>query len=248
LKILHTSDTHYGFDHNTAEILGRFFEHISKLDIDIITIAGDLISNKTSQLRKFCKLIRDRIDKPILVVHGNHDFWNTDKDDRYKSPQHRDIESRILYSIETLKEFNMNYLRTPYQKDNVRFYGFDGWYSNTNPPSNDEMWMPKSPSGLPIHQYMSNRAFNHLYEILDDVENYNNTINICVTHFQPYLEIEGTWESMSANPRYLEVLKDKFKYLLTGHTHKELECNYHGMKIINSGSNYNKPKYRIIEV
>jgi len=81
MKILYTSDLHYGFNDKTRDILIEFFKKVKDESPDIIILAGDIISHEQRQFPKILKLIREsNPDIPILAVRGNHDFWYSKKD------------------------------------------------------------------------------------------------------------------------------------------------------------------------
>ena len=82
-------------------------------------------------------------------------------------------------------------------------------------------------------------------------KNYNNLVKICVTHFALQVISEKEIDTMG-DENYLKELSKFFDYVFFGHSHEELDTVYtykhNSCRLINVGSNYNDPKYRILEV
>ena len=83
MKIIQITDTHYASTIETPYILEEFFKDVIKLEPDILVHSGDLISSRQAEYPIFVSMLRFFFPKiPILVVDGNHDFWNLEPDDR----------------------------------------------------------------------------------------------------------------------------------------------------------------------
>lgn len=72
MKILPLSDIHNSF---------QIFDYITEreYDFDVMTISGDLFEGRISypsSLLQELELTQKLIDKPIVLIQGNHDFWN----------------------------------------------------------------------------------------------------------------------------------------------------------------------------
>lgn len=166
---------------------------------------------------------------PILVVLGNHDFWDINK---------KPIWETKKYIFKLFDTYDITYLpNNPVEEDIFNIYGFDGWYGSSNPPSNDLNFMCQLTEGINTHD-----CLKHESEI--QIKNLPNKKyikeHIVVTHF------DFTDHPMSADKKWLGGLDVKADILCVGHSHKAKE-NYRGMmKIINPGSDYDKPKYVVL--
>jgi len=158
-------------------------------------------------------------------------------------------------------ELNVHYLQDEeyLYKDEVIFYGYDGWYKNMNPPSNDKYWMPPVAKMCPINQYLNHRANKTLDSILMSVEGMKRTSPnlkaVCATHHSltPY---RGGADTMNGDPRHLDFLSENFDLVLNGHSHQKVDQIHeyvygnkvHTCRVVNAGSDYDNPEYKIIEL
>ena len=256
LKIALTCDSHYGFSEKTPRVLDRFLKKLVKEEFDVLVHCGDWISHKQSQFEKVFKLFRKYIHplKPILSVRGNHDFWNRDDSLRYRGIPKPTYESMDLSHKELMEKYGIIYLqdKSPYiDPSGVIFWGFDGWYNTLPPPSNDKYFMPQYAQSCPIDVYLEHRASKSLDAILLSVDQIKkdkpDCKTVCVTHHAPYT-FDERYRGMCANPKYLDFITEKFDYFFVGHNHQEESWEKYGCYIHNSGSDYDNPKYKIIEV
>jgi len=244
-----TSDLHFGHGDKTVKYLNKFLENVFCENPDIIIIAGDLISNKQPQMPKLFKILREWfISTPILVVLGNHDFYD------YFSKSRARFHRRLAYGEmrndhrKYFKKFNIHYLSdNPFVKDGVAIFGFDGYYKKIPPDTNDPINMPTTARDVPIHTYLNWKAHKKLDKILLDVEEYKEHKKICVTHFPPYSK-QPSYAFMAGNFSYLDFIVEKFGHLIVGHSHQREDWTYRNCRIINPGSDYDKPKYTLISL
>lgn len=244
MKIVHTSDLHFGFNNKTCKYLDNFFKDLTCIDFDVMTIAGDIKSHNADQIQKCFRLLRKYIDKPVIAVEGNHDYW--DKGEKFHT-----LEELMEYNIAVAKDFGIVILRGNeyfYKEDDIMFCGFGGWYSNVKPMTNDSYFIPKlNNSYLSCHEVLNDIAHQELNRIIVN-KLYGFKKYICITHFCPYIPDSNLWESMAGNSKYLDIITENFDYLLTGHSHQEMDIEINDCRIINSGSDYNRPTYKLIEV
>jgi len=253
MKILHITDLHYGFTKNTYNALNRFFEKLaSKYEFDIVVNSGDWICNNQKSWKQAFKMIRKHIPtKPILGVKGNHDYWHNDSYVKVdgKLDRLRTVESRIKYQKSIWNEYNIQYLEDkPYITNDVEIYGLDGWYSKANPPTRDYDYIPSFIGGKPASFWFNYKTHQKLEGIFNKITP-NNKVKLLVTHFG-CLPDELYHEDLSSDmngSNYFEFLKDHFNGILYGHTHKRHKISHEGVDIFNAGSDYNKPKFMIID-
>lgn len=188
-------------------------------------------------------MFRHHIDIPILAVRGNHDLWQR-KPFRY--PSYWQYAEMMRHHKEWFAEFNIHHLENnPFVIDDVLIAGFDGWYNVTNPPSNDqEMVRFKDVEGCPIMSYLSNKAYKDLDGVLA-LDDSPYRASVLVTHHPPFVD-DPFWALMSANPNYLQPIKDKFDVLCVGHSHQYRDDIEDGCRILNAGAKYNSVPRKII--
>ena len=148
-------------------------------------------------------------------------------------------------------------------KDEAVFYGYDGWYKSLKPPSNDNFWMSRYARQVPINQYLNYRSNKTLDTILmsaEEIKRLNPNLKlICATHHSliPYKKVDGeVGDALSGIYKHLDFLSENFDYVLNGHSHQETDQihesvfgnSVYSCRLINAGSDYDKPKYKIIEI
>ncbi len=250
MKILTTSDLHYGFGmQQTRKILQRFFEDIAtnEQDIDLVLIAGDIQSDSCVHLEKLFKMYREILPTTsTAVVFGNHDYWETS---RYLRRAHKKIEDIFRFHNEVVTKYSIHYLQdNPIETDKLIIYGFDGWYAGFNPDTNDKDRMPFLYPEKDAHAFMRDRADKAFDKILLDVDSFSlNKKKMLVTHFPSY-SINPIYQRYCANQTWFDFITEKFDYYVVGHSHQRERFLRGSCEIINSGSDYNNPKYQIINV
>jgi predicted phosphodiesterase len=236
LKILLMSDLHYGYSglysniEENRRVIGDFVKEISVLDYNIMVIVGDLISNKRKQMRGLFKLLRKYIDKPIFVVKGNHDYWESYYTLNVLNNKHNEL----------FKEYDIQYLQNEnYETDNVIITGFDGWYGSYDSPTNDKHRIKNYNK---TYYLLRERANIKINEILN-MDTKGKKLVVC-THFG----FNGGDRQFCDDMNFAIDLYDKADYLFYGHSHRYDDSIINNCRVINTGSDYNKPKYRILEV
>jgi predicted phosphodiesterase len=194
-------------------------------------------------------------DKPILAVQGNHDFWEYESfhpDCRYSQYNKKEITYEFMKERhkEWMEKYSIHYLSDKFfEKDNVIFLGYDGYYNEIPPRSNDYKFMPKEAMGVPIHQYLNKKAHDQLEEILFEGSKFKKEGKkiVCCTHFN--LIQDYGWEHMSGNPHYLQSLCNvPFDLILWGHNHKREDIKIGETRICNAGGDYDIPKAMLVEI
>ncbi len=244
-----TTDLHKGFNQKTHLILEKFYAELrSKMDEEgskLLVIPGDHIINKQDQLPKMMRQLRNHfgLEFTIIVVCGNHDYWNNDF---YGS--RTTLQQVFKEHDKIFQEHGIIYLNgSSCVVEDVIFCGFDGWYGNADPETNDMYHLPKFTDGIPTMRFMSNKAYKDLEKVLN-INTKPYRASVCVTHFPPFREGPNEYyNQFCANFTYLNFIAKKFDLLITGHNHihgiHEFECDGHKCLAINAGSDYNKPKW-----
>jgi predicted phosphodiesterase len=271
LKCASSSDLHSGQSEKTHELHQEFFKKLLKENIDVLFLAGDLISNKQESLESFFKLLRSILPTvKVITVLGNHDFWEngyylsskeyTDNAPMY-SPfsvyKNRKYKRRPVSWGEMLEnhkkifsKYNIIHLNGESHdlSDHTTVIGFDGWYNNVDLKtlgSNDYLFLPENIESAPVMSYLRNKAEKDLEKILN-IDTDGKTI-IGITHFPPFTQDKPivnfeVHEEWGANPKFLEFLTDKCDFLLVGHNHQETDVCYNNCRILNSGAPYDESK------
>lgn len=250
MKLILTSDTHYGLDGKTHSKHHKFWNRVAETieteDVKVLIWAGDLTCNTQHQLRRTIEQMREHVKIPVALVRGNHDWWDVaTRKEKHSGGRHfamLDAMHRDLFRKNGIYHLEDG----PLIVEDVAILGWDGWYGNSAPPSNDERFMFKDVQGCPMHVFMSNRAWKKFDEVLEaDLEKYRAAI--AVTHFNPYIT-SVKWQMMCANLKFLDMIKDKFDVFCCGHNHQYRDDIEDGCRILNCGSDYNKPQFKLFEV
>ena len=267
MRLAITTDTHYGYSNNTSRIHEKFLKKLSSESFDVLVHCGDIASHKQKQLYRSLAMFRNYLGSvPILFVLGNHDYWDLESWNQNNPRFNKKIPYEDMRETQRnwFQELGVHYLQDSNFNfnDEVIFYGYDGWYKDLNPPSNDKLWMPPTVRDIPINSYLNKRAYSSLSKILDDsskVINENPHIKlVCVTHHSltSYREYSTVGDSMGGDPRHLDFLSVNFDLVTFGHSHIPLNTRHsylegnleHSCQVVNVGSNYDKPKYLILEI
>jgi predicted phosphodiesterase len=243
MRLVLTSDTHFGHDGKTQSKHQKFLKAVAEENPDVLVHAGDWTSSKQEQFRRTLEMFREELRCPIVAVRGNHDFWQTV--DRFHFLQ--ETESLFEQHEIWFRQFNIHHVsQGPFVIDGWTITGFDGWYGNLNPPTNDEKFMPLFTQNMRTMEWFNRKAHWDLQDILDKVD-LSREKKICVTHFPPFTENQ-LYAQFCANQNYLEVLCERFELLLVGHSHRECDWVFKGTRIVNSGADYNAPKYKVLDL
>lgn len=262
IKLMLTSDTHYGMDGKTHSKHSKFWrkvaETIEKEDIKALIWAGDIASFRQRQFRRSLEMAAEHVSIPILLVRGNHDYWNGY--DPKEPKMHLKTMEQVMDQHQLwFKQNGIHHLENgPYVIEDVIICGFDGWYGSANPNTNDKKWMPITIYGEKItSQYLVSKAWKDFEKCLEiDTTPYRKSI--IVTHHAPYpydhsyvdtnMYLGLNYGHHTANFRFLQEMKGKFDILCCGHSHKLRDDYDEGIQIYNCGSDYNAPKAMVFEV
>lgn len=248
MKIILTSDLHYGFHDNTQAKIIRLFNKINQENPDLVLIAGDIATTKQRQFVRCLEIAREHLTCDIAIVRGNHDFW--DRIDR-KDKQSGNRPLREMYRLheETCKRLDIHILSSePLVYDDIQVYGFDGWYETADPGTNDHYNMPMQVDGCPIMPYLTNKAWKDFQDCLDVSKLHENKTKILVTHHNLYEEPKYPGSKHGGVLRFLPEVKENFDILCCGHTHEYQNYKDDNLLVLNCGSDYNIPNYLVFEV
>ncbi len=237
MRILIIGDTHYGI--TSPGRLDKFYFEECTGHFDIIVHVGDWACSDQSEIEAGVRQIRNWFPKtPILTVRGNHDFW---------SQNPHNLHDLDKFHAKIFEHYKIHHLQNnPFILKDVLFVGFDGWYGNPDPPTNDDRWIH---SDIPHNVYLADKAANECQKVLSETMNAKDKTIIATTHFPP-LESDcfpGD-TSMIANPKWLDFLTENSNYLLCGHTHCFQDVTINGCRIINNGSDYGTPRKFILTI
>lgn len=80
MKILPLSDIH-----NTHAIFDYILKNYKEKEYDLVTISGDVWEGKDIRFSNVIIDFQEKIKKPIVMIQGNHDFWNKNIFDHHKN-------------------------------------------------------------------------------------------------------------------------------------------------------------------
>ena len=250
MKVALICDTHFGFNSDTEIILSNFFQNLAQEKPDMLLHLGDWISHRQDQFEPILQQIRTYFPEiPILGVRGNHDFWDISRFDLktglrdFPTITQLDSKHKRLF-----KKYNIHHLQNkPYTINNTIIFGFDSWYSVSNPPTNDKYKMQSKHKDIDINQYLFKKAYFEYYKIIKKAQTLQDKNLILATHFATFTENQA-YLDMCAEPQWHSPIIENFKYYLVGHSHVKHDRAEKSCRIINPGSDYNTPKYKILTI
>ena len=261
MKLVLTSDIHYGHSARADRAVEYMFRDIKEINPDLLVIAGDYSSSSEEDRYKCWKMIRGILENiRIGAIGGNHDEW--DSEEVLSS-----VEEINENNLKFMKEFSITHLHETIEmkglRSQVTITGYDGWY-HIDPSTNDKYYIPQYlPYGLHWLQEKADREFRECITTLKEAKAKEHT-TVLVTHFGFIKEesyngyknsVHGSFaralepEYFGANPRYEEFIGD-VDLLLVGHTHAEYDAlASNGItRVINCGSDYGYPLFRVLEI
>ncbi len=242
MRIALTSDLHAGFTEKTGSIHEIFFNKLNEEDWDILIIAGDLGSTKIAHVKSISKRIQRLINKPVLVVRGNHDLWDKSK---------YNVRETLKLTEQIFKDNGIHLLsNNPFKLNNLHILGWDGWYQHLYPPTRDEDYIAPYTNGKLTFRFLQEEAERTFQKILDktkEIRTIDNQKIICVTHM-PCFYHPTVYGDHSANQRYINYLEGFCDILCFGHTHVQVDDTQFGIRILNAGSDYDEPAYTIFNI
>lgn len=265
VRIALYSDWHLGITKDRT--IQKAFQSMAEQKPDIIVGAGDYNGGWTGHKAVHTIAMRQREvmpDIPSVTVIGNHDVWARGKPIRgsdqfnsvgmstkrhmYPSPQIWDLNYKTI--IENFKKFNIHFLDEDGVFRDSRFpglaiFGHTMWYENVYPSSNDSSNMPVGVEG-DTHGFLRRKGYRSAYDQIDSLTP-EDTTRIFVSHF-PVIKTHTCtefeqWSGSAAFGEYLQA-DVNVKYFLNGHAHQL----HTGPLRFESGSDYHKPKFIILEV
>ena len=230
MKIAVTSDLHYkGVDH----FLKVFFEDLKEEEFDIFVEAGDLKHTRNTDMLDAFRLIRKHVHCPYYRVNGNHDFWGLEP-----------YPEMMAFQKQWHKDYNVMYLPDqPYKDDDILITGFDGWYKTNYPSSKDRGQLP---IGISMEALMQ-KATRDFDEKMEFLKTFNGK-RVMVTHFATHKLHPLLNPLMNGPPWMFDEMVKEVDLLIEGHSHFPYDKKVDRCRIVNAGSDYDVPRYKIVEI
>jgi Icc-related predicted phosphoesterase len=119
MQVRVVSDLHFEF----APDGGRICAHrVTRGEFDVLVVAGDLTSARG--LRAGLRLICEETDKPVVYVHGNHEFYGSDRASVLEDTRRSQEEFPHLHFLD----------RRVVTIDGQRFAGATLWFQKSSAP------------------------------------------------------------------------------------------------------------------
>lgn len=241
MRILLVSDMHFGISQTTKKIWDKYWKSsVEKEQFDLVIAAGDIGTARLSHYETGIRFLSERAEgRPVLAVRGNHDFWDRGRRN-FLATIRRQEEIALKYNVLLLEGTNK------WENDEIRIIGWDGWYAH-NPfgVTNDFNHMPDHiDNSTTVDEFMRKREYGHLSGVLDQTNCHHKIV--AVTHM-PCLPGIGN-PRYNANVRHGEMLMGKVDVICFGHSHERLELQIGRTRVLNAGSDYDKPNHMIFEV
>jgi predicted MPP superfamily phosphohydrolase len=246
VKILLLNDTHKGFTHNTDKIHQKFFQDVAREEFDVIVHAGDMATNKQKQVKRTFEQMRQLAGKrPVLAVRGNHDYWQHNKRFGWLNFYQLLDQHRVWAKENDIVLLDEGGL---YETDQIFIGGFLTWYKECKPGTNDYQWMDNlTPDCQIVGDYLRALEYKRINDLIPLLDNAIGKTRIVVSHMPIFGDARD--QRYTANYNNQVALKGNCEYYFCGHSHRHYEGQEQfWAKVYQTGTDYNKPRYQIIEV
>lgn len=263
MTIAITTDTHYCLSTHDCNIL--MLEQLKLENPHILLHCGDVSNSNWYEQKQYFELVRNILGNILIVtVNGNHDWWC-----KYYDIDPTKLNIEKIHNCEDILKVLQKEVYGPldihHASENLTHYengkkiyisGFDGWYSDLNVPrriTNDYKKIPQY--YINGGNYLNTRSVIGFEKSIEFLNKVDDGIKILMTHFGFTENCTKDWKSRDTgnyfgnNPKFENYI-DNVDYLFYGHSHIEddsISKNNH-TKILNTGSDYDNPKYRILEI
>jgi DNA repair exonuclease SbcCD nuclease subunit len=228
---------------------------LAKENVDLVVHAGDFCGGRTGykSVATTSSLLREVFpNTPIVAVLGNHDIWM--KPTRkfkgegwypidYGAPSLfsytkclRKIEEAFL--IQKIHFLDKDGVFRDSRFPGVALVGHSGWYKH-KPNSNDWCHLPVGLEG-DTHSHLLKKAETEVFKNLDQLTP-EDTKRVFVSHHPVIEPRDWGWDSKLGE---LLITDYSIKTFLNGHLHERHE----GPLKWEAGSDYNNPRYVVLEV
>ena len=265
MRIVITSDNHYGFSAKNDKKNMEMLEKIAELKPDVFINCGDEGSHAPMCIKQFWEKVRSLhgfLNTECFSTSSNHSKWSSPQETMHVTVQGVMSEVEKIWDEYNVKHPNGKVVQI--DKTNIYIGSFDSWYQETNVPTNDWRMTPGLSGVNRLEQwaYLQKKSFDEFTSVTNTFFNIKDlnpkAITILYTHFG-FLESEkerGDWKNRSGSTVYFgastsfEEGLDFVDYLYTGHAHQEysvLAKNGY-TKCASPGGDYEEPKYLVLDL
>lgn len=262
LRIAQLNDTHEGI--TTTKTIRKLLLKLKQEHFDILLHCGDYSGgvNGCKTLGSTVRLIRDIFpDKKYVTVIGNHDYWSMDTRifrSHDAASNHKVVTTTELFHknyesiLQTFKDHDVWFLdqQGPYRLGDYVLVGHSGWYANSEIVcvSKDFKYLPYGMDG-DTNRYMYKRAMDELHKNLDALTPVDREkVLLFVSHFPVIKEgpENAGYDLFSWSASLGDFLQEDYgvRWFFNGHAHQD----HTGPLRWETGTDYYKPKYRIVEI
>lgn len=240
MKIVITGDTHSGFSDQTPQILEAFWKRVAEEHPVWILHAGDWATSHPRETAEgMHQAARICLESTIITVTGNHDYWNDER------PTNA-IESHIGFR-EHCEMAHIRHIPPQLSIDaalparGLTIVGGHAWYNHPNPPTKDRMYMNAYTDGMDTFEWLRRGWQNQFLHVQQFVHDNSSNYKIFLTHFPG-------GEPWGQDPHMMEMMAEECDLIVRGHSHKAEDFMWGKCRVVNAGSDYDDPKYLVVEV
>jgi predicted phosphodiesterase len=251
MKIVYTSDLHYGFSKETQGIHKTFYANVAKEKPDLYMIIGDIGSDQYKHFETALRMAKEYLTCPIVITRGNHDLWDNINDLNYIFTNGKSFMDKL--GVTDINE------QVSMDIGPAILLGWEGWYGVDELCTNDINWIRLNKGDTcgvfdNCHRFLQKRGYDNFGKMLlelDAVQNKRPDKKIIVMSHMPIFNHNPSDPDDIGHDgphSYWQFIKGKTDYFMYGHTHQFCDRFEDGIHVLNSGSNYNKPRYAKLEL
>ncbi len=227
------SDLHFDMHDDSEEVVKKFVNILSKIEIDVLLIAGDITENVETTIN-IVDCINEKLPFEVYYVPGNHDIWNKQSKFTTKAiyEQYKQHDRCLVNKVKQVKGYNI--------VGDIFWYDYS--YANKNKYSNEQLeekqlndkrWKDK----LYVNWKSSDKLISEQMnaKLMEKIEKLDGQKTILVSHMINHpkfcvpvenREIWGYFNAFLGSKSLYDIIKKhNIKLAICGHVHYRKTIN-----------------------